>query len=116
MQYMALIYAAPEAEPQPGTQEFSDYIGEYMKVTEEYKNEGVMVAGDGLQGIETATTIRMPGGKLETMDGPFAETKETLGGYYLFECENLDEAIKLASRIPTAKYGSIEIRPVMVFN
>lgn len=116
MQYMALIYSSPESEPAPGTDEFNTYISEFMQVTEAYKNEGVMVAGDGLQGTETATTVRVRGGKTETTDGPFAETKEVLGGYYLFECDNLDEAIKQAARIPTAKFGSIEVRPVMVYN
>ena len=116
MQYMALIYSAPEAEPVPGTDEFGAYVGEFMKVSEEFRNEGAMVSGDGLQGVETATTVRVRDGKITTTDGPFAETKETLGGYYLFECDNLDEAIKLASRIPTARHGSIEVRPVQVFN
>jgi len=116
MQYMALIYTAADAGPQPGSDEFNAYIKEYQSVTEDFKQAGVMVAGDGLQGTDTATTIRKRDGKIETMDGPFAETKEFLGGYYIFECATLDEAIKYAAMIPTARFGSIEIRPFMNYN
>jgi hypothetical protein len=65
--------------------------------------------------VETATSIRVRDGKTQLMDGPFAETKEQLGGFYMFECENLDQAIALAQQIPTAEYGTIEVRPVMSF-
>ena len=72
-----------------------------------------MVAGDPLESVETATTLRSRNGELNMTDGPFAETKEQLGGYYIFECDNLDDAIKYASMIPSVKYGSIEVRPIM---
>jgi hypothetical protein len=113
MQYMALIYNVPGSGPQPGTPEFGAFMQGYMDATETYKKDGVFVAGDALHGTEQATSVRIRGGKTETMDGPFAETKEHLGGYYLFDCENLDAALKYAAMIPTAAYGTIEVRPVM---
>lgn len=114
MQYIALIYAASDARPKPDTPEFGALMKGYMDVTETFKKDGVMLAGDALHGIDQATSVRVRGGKVETMDGPFAETKETLGGYYLFECANLDEALKYAAMIPTADHGTIEVRPVMM--
>jgi hypothetical protein len=72
-----------------------------------------MVADDPLESVETATTLRSRNGELNMTDGPFAETKEQLGGYYIFECDNLDDAIKYASMIPSVKYGLIEVRPIM---
>ena len=113
MKYMALIYSAENAGPQYGTDEFDKMIADYMSITETFKNDGVLVSGDGLQDVNTATTLSIREGKTETIDGPFAETKEQLGGYYLFDCENLDQALKYAAMIPTAKYGRIEIRPLM---
>lgn len=76
----------------------------------------IVGGGDALQGVETATTVRVRDGTTETTDGPFAETKETLGGFYILDCKDLDEAIEYAAKIPGAKYGSIEVRPVMVFD
>ncbi len=113
MHYMALIYAAPGAGPQPGTPEFDAFMKGYFEATETYKKDGVYVAGDALHGTEQATSLRIRNGKTETMDGPFAETKEMLGGYYLFDCKDLDEALKYAAMIPTAAYGTIELRPVV---
>ena len=75
-----------------------------------------MVAGDPLEPTATATTVRVRGGKTESTDGPFAETKEQLGGYYILDCKDLDEAIAYAARIPTAAFGSVEVRPIMVFD
>ena len=72
--------------------------------------------GEPLQGTDTATTVRVRSGKAETVDGPFAETKETLGGFYILDCKDLDEAIGYAAKIPTAEYGSVEIRPIMTFD
>lgn len=74
-----------------------------------------MKVGDALQLTSTATCVRVRGGKTETMDGPFAETKEHLGGYYLLECSDLDEALKWAAQIPGAAYGTIEVRPLVVW-
>jgi hypothetical protein len=116
MKYLALIYSAAGSGPQYGTPEFGTFMGGYNEATQTYKRDGVMLAGEGLQPTSTATTIRVRNGKTETMDGPFAETKEQLGGFYLFECANLDEAIKYAAMIPSAAFGSVEVRPVMQYD
>jgi hypothetical protein len=116
MKYMALIYSAENAGPQYGTPEFDQMIGDYMAVTEQFEKNGVLISGDGLQDVNTATTVSVRNGKVETIDGPFAETKEQLGGYYLFECNKLDDALKYAAMIPTAKYGRVEIRPLMNYD
>ncbi len=113
MQYLALIYAAPANQPQYGTPEFGAMMEGYNAFTADLKAQGAFIAGDGLKPVETATSVRVRGGKTETMDGPFAETKEHLGGYYLIEAPDLDAAIKWAAKIPTAAYGTIEVRPVM---
>ena len=115
MQYLALIYAAPEAQPKYGTPAFTAMMDGYTAFTAELKAKGAFVAGDGLQATNTATSLRVRGGKVETMDGPFAETKEHLGGYYLIEVPDLDTAMKYAARIPGAAYGTIELRPVMTY-
>jgi len=116
MQYMCLIYSAEGSGPTPGSEEFGQLLQEYGAFTKEMQDSGMMVAGDALQNINTATTVTMENGKMEVTDGPFAETKETLGGYYLLECATLDDAIAAAAKIPTAKHGRIEVRPVMVFD
>lgn len=116
MKYLALIYSAPGSGPQYGTPEFGAFMGGYNIATETYKKDGAWIAGEGLQGTSTATTVRVRNGKTETMDGPFAETKETLAGFYLLDCANLDDAIKYAAMIPSAQFGSIEVRPVMVYS
>ena len=115
MQYMLLIYSDEADEPRPGTPEMEPHMQGYFKFTEQVRSAGQLVSGDPLQPVSTATTVRVRDGKAETTDGPFAETKEQLGGYYLLDCADLDEAIALAAQIPTARFGSIEIRPVMVF-
>ena len=82
--------------------------------TESIRESGSYVAGDALQPTSTATTVRVRDGKTLVTDGPFAETKEQLGGYYLVDAKDMDEALKIAERIPSARYGSIEVRPVVV--
>jgi len=116
MQYICLIYSADDAGPTPGTPEFGAHMQAYFDFTEEVKTKGVFVAGDALQSVDTATTVTLENGKVETTDGPFAETKETLGGYYLLDCKDLDEALAYAAKIPSAQHGRIEVRPVMVFD
>ena len=116
MQYMCMIYSQENAGPQRGTPEFGAFIQKYMTFTKAVQDAGVFVAGDELQPVATATTVTLENGKLETRDGPFAETKEQMGGYYLLDCKDLDEAIHYASMIPSAAYGRIEIRPVVVFD
>ena len=113
MQYLALIYAEDGVSPSPGDAEFDDYMNGYFAANEAYKKAGVMMGGNALQHTSTATSVRIRNGKTETMDGPFAETKERLGGYYLLDCKDLDQAIEMAALIPDARYGTVELRPIM---
>lgn len=115
MQYMLLIYSAPEHAPTPGTPEFQEMLGGYAALNQRLREDGVMRGGDGLQGAHTATSLRVRAGKVETMDGPFATTKEHLGGYYIVDVPDLDVALKYAAMVPTASYGTVEVRPVMDF-
>ena len=118
MQYMALIYssASTDEDPVPGTPEFDAYMAPWIALDKRLREDGVFVAGDALMPVETATCVRIRGGKTENMDGPFAETKEQLGGYYLLDCPDLDTALKYAAMIPVAEHGTIEVRPVMDLN
>lgn len=116
MQYMALIYSDPTREPTYGTPEFDAMMKGYFDVNAVMKTAGHLVAGEGLQGIETATSLRLKAGRVETMDGPFAETKEHLGGYYVMDVPDLDTALKYAAMIPSAAFGTIEVRPLMTYN
>lgn len=116
MQYMCLIYSAEGTGPQPGTEAFGAFMQGYNTFTTEMRENGKMVHADALQPTATATTVTLRDGKVETVDGPFAETKEQLGGYYLLECDNLDDAVAQAAKIPTAEHGRIEIRPVIVWD
>jgi len=113
MKYMALIYSVASDSPAYGTPEFGPFMADYQAANETYARDGVLVAGEALEDTSTATTLRVRNGQTETMDGPFAESKEQLGGFYIFECESLDEALRYAAMIPTAKYGSVEVRPIM---
>jgi hypothetical protein len=112
MQYMCLIYA-PADGPQLSPEEEQQLFEAYGTFTEAARKSGAMVGGEPLQAPETATTVRVRDGKRLVTDGPYAETKEWLGGYYTFECKTLDEALDWAAKIPGAKYGSIEVRPIM---
>ena len=113
MKYLALIYDAEGEGPAPGTPEFDAYIGRWTAVDKAFKDAGVFAGGEALEPSTTATRVRVRGGKTETMDGPFAETKEQLGGYYILDCKNLDEAIEYAAMIPVEETGTIEVRPIM---
>jgi hypothetical protein len=115
MQYMLLIYGDESAWHTRSEEESGQIMQAYGAFTDELKGAGAMVAGDALQPTQTATTVRVQNGETLTTDGPFAETKEQLGGYYLIEAESLDEAIEWASKVPGASHGSVEVRPVMVF-
>ena len=88
-------------------------FGEYLEFTKGLRASGHFIAGDALQPVSTATTVRVRAGATTRTDGPFAETREQLGGYYLVEAKDLDEACAIAARIPSARIGSIEVRPVM---
>jgi hypothetical protein len=115
MQYLLLIYDN-EAEMKTAPAGSIDVMNQaYREFTESIRQSGNMKAGDALQPTSTATCVRIRNGKTLTTDGPFAETKEQLGGYYLIEAQNLDEATKIAARVPSAKTGTVEVRPVRVF-
>jgi len=116
MQYMLLIYNDPAQEPAYGTPAFTEMMGGYFAANERMQADGVLRSGEGLQGIETATSLRIKGGKAETMDGPFAETREHLGGYYVIDVPDLDAALTYAALIPSVHYGTIEVRPLMTYN
>jgi hypothetical protein len=115
MQYLLLIYDNEKIWADMPKEESQKLYGEYMQFTADIKKTGHFVAGDALQPVSTATTVRIRNGKSQVTDGPFAETKEQLGGYYLIEAKDLDEARKIAERIPSVRFGSIEIRPVQNF-
>ena len=115
MQYMCLIYDDELVFQNMGEDERNQVFGEYGTFTESIRASGEYVAGDALQPTSTATTVRIRDGKTLVTDGPFAETKEQLGGYYLVDAKDMDEALKIAERIPSARYGSIEVRPVVVW-
>ena len=116
MQYLLLIYSNENDEPRPGTAEGDAHFNAYMKFSEEVKQKGLMLGGNALDSVSTATTVRVRDGKTQTRDGPFAETKQQLEGYYLLECKDLDEAIECAAKIPSARFGSVEVRPIVVFD
>ena len=113
MKYLCLIYDDERTWATMPKAESDAYMGEYFAFTEGIRESGQYVAGEALQPVQTATTVRIRDGKLSTTDGPFAETKEQLGGYYVFDCADLDEALQWAAKIPSAKIGSIEVRPIM---
>ena len=115
MEYLLLVYSNEKTDPQPGTPDGDSFFNAYMQFTEEVQKKGLMLGSNALQEVSMATTVRVRDGKTQTTDGPFAETKEQLGGYYLLDCKDLDQAIEYAAKIPSAKNGSIEIRPVMKF-
>jgi hypothetical protein len=112
MQYLLLIYRSEAELAKTSEADLSAMSKEYGEFTQGIVKSGHFRAGDALQPIRTATTVRVRDGKTVTTDGPFAETKEQLGGYYLVEARDLDEAIRIAARIPNARDGSIEVRPI----
>ena len=114
MRYIALLYGEPDAGPAPGTPEFMEMLGEFESATAAMADAGVLVDSSPLQPPQTATTVRVRNGETQLSDGPFAEIKEQLGGYYILDCQDLDTALRYAAAIPSAKYGSVEIRPLMV--
>jgi hypothetical protein len=115
MKYMLLLYSAADAGPTPGTPEQAAEMQEWFAYTDALQQAGVLVAGDALQGVETATTVTQRDGQTLTTDGPFAETKEILGGYYLIDVDDLDAARAWSEKCPIVTYGSVEIRPLMEF-
>lgn len=110
MQFLALIYAGEDQDDV----DIDTLITQYRAFDKEAEKAGILLGGNALEAVSTATSVRVRNNKPELTDGPFAETKEQLGGYYLFECKDLDEALGWAAKIPSARYGTIEVRPVMV--
>jgi hypothetical protein len=115
MRYMLLIYDDEKVWARMSKAEVDRTMGAYFAYTEDLKKAKVYVAGDALKPVETATTVRVRDGKPLHVDGPFAETKEQLGGYYLLDVPDLDTALRWAAKCPSAPLGSIEVRPVMEF-
>jgi len=116
MKYAFTIYG-DESQRESATPEQQGQMAQaYGAVTQEMDQKGVLVAGEGLYPTQTATTVRVREGDQSVIDGPFAETKEQLGGFYVLDVKDLDEAIEWAAKIPGAQFGSVEIRPVMVFD
>ena len=112
MQYLLLIYDEEKNWETMSDEERNGLFGEYGAYTQELQASGKLVGGNPLQPTTTATTVRVRDGEQVVTDGPFAETKEQLGGYYLIEAKDLNDAIQVASRIPAARTGSIEVRPI----
>jgi hypothetical protein len=112
-QYMLLIYSPTDVERPP--EELQAEMPRWFSYTQELQQSGAMVAGDALQPVDSATTVRVRDGETVISDGPFAETKEALGGYYLVDVPDLDAALAWAAKIPNVGYGSVEVRPVVVF-
>ena len=115
MRYLLLIYSEESADLQP--QDVMDQVmADYMEYSKAVADAGVVQGGDALQGSQTATSVRVKDGERIVTDGPFAETREVLGGYYLIDVPDLDAAIEWAARCPGAKYGTMEVRPIMEFD
>ena len=113
MRYALLIYSDESAADDVSPEEQEAVFNAYYEYDQEVRGTGVWNAGEALQPTPTATTVRVQAGETLTSDGPFAETKEQLGGFYILDCKDLDEAIEYAAKLPGAAYGSVEVRPVM---
>jgi hypothetical protein len=114
MKYMFLIYGIEPATP-PSPEAIQAEMNSYWAFTKEVTDRGIMGASEALHPTQSATTVRVREGKTLSTDGPFAETHEQLGGFYILDCKDLDEAIELAAKIPGALDGCVEIRPVVIF-
>jgi hypothetical protein len=117
--YAALIYESAETEGQGTPEQWAEVMAEYNEFGAKAGAAGVLVGGEALEPTATATTVHVAGGAggdVMTTDGPFAETKEVLGGFYILDCADLDDAIKWASQIPGAWHGKVEVRPLIVFD
>ena len=115
MKYLCLIYENEQNWSHYTKNQGDSMMAEYGSFTQDIQKSGHRIGGEALQPTHTATTVRVRNGKVSTTNGPFAETKEQLGGYYLIEATDLNDAIQVAARIPGAKTGSVEVRPIMVF-
>lgn len=115
MKYLCLIYDEEKKMAGMSKEEGDAFMGEYFAFTEGIKKSGHFLGGEALQPVATATTVRVRNGKMSTTDGPFAETKEQLGGFYFIEAKDLNDALQVAAKIPSARFGTIEVRPVVDF-
>ncbi len=116
MRYYLLMYAQEQGAAALPKEEMDRWIGEIMSWSEAMQEAGVLVRAEGLHPTSAAVTVRVQNGKKVTTHGPFAETKEQLGGFYLIEAADLDQAIAFASKIPAARYGCVEVRPIHKFD
>ena len=115
MRYLCLLVGEPDmAVPAPGTPEFAQMLSDYESATQAMAADGVLVDSGPLQPPAAAATLRVRGGQPLVTDGPFAELKEQIGGYYVLDCADLDETLRWAATIPAARFGAVEIRPVMM--
>ena len=114
MKYLLLIYGEEPTEL-PSPEVLNEVMAAYNAFSDSIRSSGAYLAGEALQPTDTATTVRVRDGQTLTTDGPFAETKEALGGFYMVEAADLDEAIEIAARIPGARNGSVEVRPIVDF-
>lgn len=115
MKYLCLIYYDEREWAKLPAAETEGVMAEYFEFTEQVEQSGHLIAGEALHPTSSATTVRVRGGRTHTTDGPFAETREQLGGFYLIEARDLNEAMQVAARIPAARWGSVEVRPVADF-
>lgn len=115
MKYLCLIYENEKAWQTISKEESDQIMGDYTKFTDDIGKSGHLIGGEALQPTQSATTVRVRNGKVSTTDGPYVETKEQLGGYYLIEAKDLNDAIQIAGRIPGARSGGVEVRPIMTF-
>jgi hypothetical protein len=113
MRYLALIYSAEDAWDGLGPDERSSIYERYRALAEEARAAHVMLAGEELASTRDATTVRVRDAQTLVVDGPYAEAREVLGGFFLFECETMDDALEWASRIPAVEHGAVEVRPVV---
>jgi hypothetical protein len=116
MRYLCLIYDEEKRLQARSKSEADAFTSEYFAFTESIQKSGHYLGGEALQPVQTATTVRVRHGKLSTTDGPFAETKEQLGGFYLINARDLNDAIQVAGRIPSARIGCVEVRPIREFD
>ena len=116
MKYMLLLHGDPALEPAQGTPEWEAMMADFFSLGERMAGRATVLAGEGLLPPATATTLRRPAGAVVLTDGPFAETRECLGGFYLIECATLDDALAFAAEVPVARWGAVEVRPVEEFN
>jgi hypothetical protein len=116
MRYLCLIYDEEKKIGAMPKAESDAFMGEYFAFTDGIKKSGHYLGGEALQPVHTATTVRVRNGKLSTTDGPFAETKEQLGGFYLINARDVKDAVQVAAKIPSARLGSVEVRPIMEYD